>query len=395
MIMRQLPKIRLTEQENLHMLRLARTPSIGPITFFKLMERYKTAERVLAAIPELSRRGGRKTPITPPPMSVVEDEYNAIVKAGGTLITCMDEQYPLELSAIEDAPPVITVFGHPHLLTRNGLGIVGARNASLNGKRFAEKIATECAQADLIVVSGLARGIDTHAHTGAIAAGTRGGTIAVVAGGPDVIYPRENEALYKQIVEVGAVVSENPMGAQPRSQDFPRRNRIISSLSTGVLVVEASLRSGSLITARLAGEQGRDVFAVPGFPGDPRAQGPNSLLKDGAFLVQDVNDILQNLRPFHNADPDDPQFRDKAIEQDNRFVTGQDIADEFEDDIAEDYRQTVLDNLSYSPILVDDLIEACNVSSREIQIILLELELAGRLQRHRGNKVNLIDAPNE
>lgn len=379
-----------SQTERLNLLRLARTTSIGPITFHHMIDRFQSAGKALEALPELSRRGGRKKPLIPPPVHEIEKELEMITKLGGELITCLDEAYPFSLSATEDAPPVITVLGHAHLLKKPCLAIVGARNASLNGKRFAEKIAVDCGKSDLVIVSGMARGIDTHAHSGSLETGT----VAVLAGGADVIYPRENDALYRQIAEAGAVVSENPVGAQPRSQDFPRRNRIISGLSLGVVVVEASLRSGSLITARLAAEQGRDVFAVPGFPGDPRAQGPNTLIRDGAWLVQDAQDIVRNLRPFTEQ-----SFYDSAPEQDNSLLAlsaanagGEEIETQ---NPSEDLRSVVIENLSYAPTAVDDLIEACSASYKDIQIIILELELAGRLQRHPGNKVNLIDNAGE
>ena len=292
-------------------------------------------------------------------------------------MTETDPDYPISLSALEDAPPVITIFGHAHLLNKPCLGMVGARNASLNGRKMAEKLARECGQkGDAVIVSGLARGIDAAAHQGALDFGT----VAVVGGGADVIYPRENEKLYHAIKEQGAIVAENPLGWQPRARDFPRRNRIISGLSLGVVVVEATLRSGSLITARLAGEQGRDVLAVPGFPGDPRAQGPNSLIKDGAILVQNAEDILESLQPAGLY----------KLEE-KRHLDFQPNAGQPAGGISDDMRQSLIENISFTPVAVDELVRTCQLNIGQVHEILLELELAGRLDRHPGNRVSLTE----
>lgn len=366
----------LSDQQRKNWLRLARTENIGPITFHRLLDRFGTAEKALEALPELSQKGGRKKPLTPPPEAQIDKEIQMVQKSGGILLTAADPDYPVSLAALEDAPPVLTVLGHVHLLNRPCLGMVGARNASLNGRKMAEKLARDCGQeSDIVVVSGLARGIDAAAHQGAL----ENGTVAVVGGGADVIYPRENEKLYHQICEQGAVVAENPLGWQPRAQDFPRRNRVISGLSLGVAVVEATLRSGSLITARLAGEQGRDVYAVPGFPGDPRAQGPNSLIKDGAILVQSAEDILECFQP------------DQIYRLEERPAEMYDFARNTENlqDLSDEVREIVGDSLSYTPIAVDELVRVCQLNIAQVQEILLELELAGRLVRHPGNRVSL------
>ena len=368
----------LSEQDRHDWLRLARTDNVGPVTFHRLVERYGTAGKALEMLPELSRKGGRKKPLTAPPAARINQELEAVDKAGGRILTAFDPDYPVSLAVLEDCPPVLTVLGNSHLLNKKCLGMVGARNASINGRKMAEKLARECGErGDVVVVSGLARGIDAAAHAGALATGT----VAVVGGGADVIYPKENEKLYHAIVEQGAVVAENPLGWQPRAQDFPRRNRIISGVSLGVAVIEATMRSGSLITARLAGEQGRDVMAVPGFPGDPRAQGPNSLIKDGALLIQSAEDILENFGPGHLY-----QLDEKA----NNFFQPE-ISGNGPGDLNDDFRILVLENLSYTPLSVDELVRACNLSIGIVQEALLELELAGRLTRHPGNRVSLTE----
>ena len=383
----------MSAQDRVDWVRLARTETIGPVTFHRLISRYGSAGRALEALPDLSAKGGRQKPLSPISEKQAHAEIQMVEDLGGHLITLADPEYPIALSMLEDAPPVLTVLGNLHLLSRPCIGMVGARNASLNGKKMAETLARDCGQnggADggVVVVSGLARGIDAAVHKGAL----EGGTIAVLGGGADVIYPRENEKLYHEIRARGVILAENPVGWQPRAQDFPRRNRIISGLSAGVVVVEANMRSGSLITARLAGEQGRDVFAVPGFPGDPRAQGPNSLLKDGAILVQNAQDILEAIRPSQTSysleerqkggfsSPADPDYQ----------------IDHYDDIHLDDgAREEILGNLSYTPIGVDELLRACQsdnvrVNIALIQEALLELELAGRLSRHPGNRVSLV-----
>lgn len=369
------PSTGLPREEKIAWLRLSRTENVGPVTFYRLLETYGSASRALEALPKLAARGGRKKPLVAPPLADAQREYEAIDKMGGQVICAADPDYPLALSAIEDAPPVLTVLGNLDLLNKQAVSIVGARNASANGRRFAESLARDLGKAGQVIVSGLARGIDTAAHVGSLETGT----VAVVAGGIDVIYPEENRALYEQIRERGAIVAENPMGAAPRPQDFPRRNRIVSGLSAGVVVVEASLRSGSLITARLAGEQGRDVYAVPGFPMDPRAQGPNALIRDGAILIQSANDILTNLaqfrgggmrEPFHPAYVPEPPAQDAP-------------------DLPANAHDLIMENLSFSPLEVDELVRACQLSVPVIQSALLELELADRVRRHPGNRVSL------
>ena len=261
----------LTDEERVDWLRLIRSENVGPVTFWHLLRYYGSAGAALDALPELSRKGGRKKPVRIQSIAAAETEMGANRKAGARLVAAQEPAYPFRLAETEDAPPVLSVRGDPGLCNAPVVGIVGARNASSNGKRFARTVAQDLGKAGVVVASGLARGIDAAAHAGALETGT----VAVVAGGIDVCYPPEHEGLMAEIAARGAILAEQPIGTKPQGRHFPRRNRVISGVSSGVLVVEAAVRSGSLITARLAGEQGRDVFAVPGSPLDPRCKGTN------------------------------------------------------------------------------------------------------------------------
>lgn len=364
-----------TNQEKIDWLRLSRTDNVGPITFYRLLETYGSAAGALDALPSLSKRGGKMRPLTAPPIDDVLREYEELHKRGGDIICAGEPDYPIPLAATEDAPPVLTYIGNRKLFRRPALAVVGARNASLNGRKFTETLSRELGAAGQVIVSGLARGIDTAAHEGSLDTGT----IAVVAGGIDIIYPPENASLYKRITEEGLVVAESPLGMEPLARHFPRRNRIVSGLSSGVIVVEATLNSGSLITARLAAEQGRDVYAVPGHPLDPRAEGPNRLIRDGAILVGKAIDIIQNITTFHgHAMEEKPQFP---------WIAGAPV----EADIPpEEARDILLSTLSLTPLAVDELVRTCQLTIPVVQTILLELELAGRLQRLPGNRVVLV-----
>lgn len=370
----------LSETERLNWLRLIRTDNIGPITFYQLIERFGSAGEALKALPELSRRGGRKKPLSPPSESHIIKEYKALQKRGGQIITVKDKAYPIALSAIDDAPPVISVLGNPALLNQSCIGIVGARNASINGRKLAAKIASDLGARKHVIVSGLARGIDTASHQGSV----NTGTIAVVAGGIDVVYPEENQKLYKEIAEKGAVIAESAFGAKPYAAAFPRRNRIVSGLSKAVIVVEATQRSGSLITARMAGEQGRDVMAVPGSPLDPRASGPNHLIREGATLIRSADDVLEILMNFSGNGMREPfmptpSFIPYIIDDNNQD----------EGNLSEIEQEKILSHLSFTPISVDELIRACHLTISKLQSILLELELAGRIKRLPENKIIL------
>lgn len=373
------PLVTLSNQEKLDWLRLIRTDNIGPITFYKLLEMFGSVSEALHALPSLSKKGGRTKPLEAPSMDVIEKEYEVLQKLGGDIICAFEKNYPLALAATDDAPPVLTYIGDINLARAPCLAMVGARNASLNGRKFAYKLSKELGQAGQIIVSGLARGIDTSAHEGALDTGT----IAVVAGGIDVVYPRENQTLYDNIKQRGLIIAESPLGMEPIARHFPKRNRIVSGLSAGVVVIEATVKSGSLITARMAGEQGRDVYAVPGYPLDPRAQGPNKLIQDGALLVQSAKDILNALSDFSGG---------RALQDNRQSIPDlhlvQDIPDEKQ---AIDIRKILLENLSQMPVGVDELARTCHLSIPELQVGLLQFELAGRLQRLPGNRVVLLD----
>ena len=366
----------ISENEKLCWLRLSRTENVGPITFYRLIERFGSASEALEALPELSKRGGRSKPLSPPPMNAIEKEYKALQKLGGDIVTAACPSYPLALGATDDAPPVLSYFGDITLANKNCIAIVGARNASLNGKKFATKLAGELGEREQIVVSGLARGIDTAAHKGSLSSGT----IAVIAGGIDVIYPEENTALFEEIKERGLVLAESPLGVAPQARHFPKRNRIVSGLSKACVVIEATIKSGSLITARMAGEQGRDVMAVPGHPLDPRAQGPNHLIREGATLIRNADDILEIIRSFSGNTLREP------LRPENSFQH----APANDQDVPENAQDSVLENLSFTPVTVDELLRSCHLTISALHVVLLELELAGRVKREAGGRVSLI-----
>lgn len=371
-------KQKVSDAEKLAWLRLARTDTVGPVTFRKLIESFGTASAALEALPELSRRGGRKKPLTPPPAHIVEREFRALQKMGGQIVTAACPDYPPLLATCEDAPPVLSVLGDPALMRKPCTALVGARNASINGRKLAEKLARDLGAAGQVIVSGLARGIDTAAHKGAL----KSGTIAVVAGGIDVIYPEENAGLYEQIREKGCIVAESPLGQKPFAQNFPRRNRIVSGLSAATVIVEATMRSGSLITARLAGEQGREVLAVPGSPFDPRAAGPNALIRDGAILIRGADDVLEALRSLSGHMLREPPAAPAFFTQEPVFT---------DEEAPANLHDTLVSLLSFTPITVDELLRACHVTIPVLQTVLLELELAGRIKRLPGNRVSLLE----
>lgn len=367
----------LSQSESLDWLRLIRTENVGPITFYKLLERFGTAAAALDALPALAQRGGAGKSFKPCPKADAEREMEALDKLGGVWVTRADETYPPLLAQVEDAPPVLSVLGHAHLLQKRAVAIVGARNASLNGRNFAKRLAAELGQAGLLVVSGMARGLDAAAHEGALASGT----VAVLGGGADVVYPRENTSIYEAIKAQGAIVSEVELGTQPQARHFPRRNRIIAGFGRATVVVEASLKSGSLITARMALEQNREVLAVPGAPTDPRAEGCNRLIQQGAQLVQNARDVLDALAgPFGGglAMPKQLDFQRKP----------QPAPDERE---LQNARAEIAQMLSPSPVTVDELVRNCQFSPSTVSLVLLEMELAGRLERHPGNRVARLD----
>lgn len=359
-------------------LRLIRTPNVGPVTFFNLLQRFGNVKSAIDALPELSARGGRKTPLIAAKREDAEKEIAAVQKFGARMVVYGAPEYPKLLQAINDPPPVITVMGHPHLWQQKQvIAMVGARNASANGCQFAQRLARELGEHGYSVASGLARGIDTYVHKGSLAKGT----IGVIASGIDIIYPPENEPLYKQIIESGAIISEQPFGQAPFAGSFPGRNRIIAGMSIGTVVVEASPKSGSLITARFAMENNREIFAVPGSPLDPRSKGCNQLIRDGACMVEGVSDIVQGVAYLRGRTLEESPTT-SYIEQREPAATDSELAKA---------RAKILEKLGTSAVLVDELIEQCETSAGSMLTVLLELELAGRLKRSPGNKVYLLE----
>ena len=362
-------------------LRLARTEGVGPIAWRRLLARYGTPGAALAALPRLARAGGRETQLAIPSPDEANRELDRLARIGARLLVLDQPDYPPLLAMLEDAPPVIAVQGDIALLATRSVAVVGGRNASANGQRMAETLGADLAR-HLTVVSGLARGIDAAAHHGALATGR---TVAVVAGGLDMPYPPEHAALQARIVETGAVVAEAPLGTAPQARHFPRRNRIVAGLALGVVVVEAAQRSGSLITARIAQEAGREVFAVPGYPTDPRSRGANDLLRQGAVLTETAEDVLDNL-PAHPIYPDLPASG--APTPPGLAEPAADTPDDALD--LPSVLSQVIDLLGPSPTAVDDVVRRCQFSPAAVMVALLELELAGRLEMLPGSRVALL-----
>jgi DNA processing protein len=367
-----LDSIRLTFEERLDWLRLIRSDHVGPRTFRALIHHCGNARAALAALPDLARRGGARRPSRVHSRADAERELAAAEAFGVTLVALGEPEYPERLQMIDDAPPLLAVRGNPAALRLPTVAIVGARNASAAGMRFAERLGRELGDVGFAVVSGLARGVDAAAHRGSLTTGT----IAVLAGGHDRIYPPEHGELAMAIVAEGALVAEMPFGWEPRARDFPRRNRIISGLSAGVVVVEAAKRSGSLITTRYALEQGREVFAVPGSPLDPRAEGSNALIKEGATVVTEAADVIATLRPILGEPPAGPLAEPAAAPPSA--------------EPASDERARIAALLGPTPVPLDDLIRLSGSAPPVVRVVLLELELAGRLERHGGALVSLV-----
>ena len=355
--------------EQIARLRLIRSDQIGPVTYAQLLARFGSAEAALDAIPDLAARGGGR----PPRLATreqAEREIERVERLGARHLFRGDPEYPKLLAEIEAAPPALIVQGDVALAERQAVAMVGARNASAAACRFARQLAFDLGSAGAVIVSGLARGIDTAAHDGSLETGT----IAVIAGGIDIFYPPENEARQRAIAERGLLVAEQPPGTEPRARHFPYRNRIIAGFAVGTVVVEAAPKSGSLITARHSAEFGRDVMAVPGSPLDPRAQGCNLLIREGAILVQNAEDVLEAIRPLRlgplRESRDDYGAAPSGI------------------DAEEADRRVVADLLGPTPVAVDEIIRQSSLPAAIVQMLLLELELAGRLERHAGGKVS-------
>jgi DNA processing protein len=414
---------RLAQSERLARMRLARSTNIGPITFRKMLERFGSARSAIEGLPDIIGKVGGRRKIVLANRDDTVAEIEAAQKCGAKPVILGDPEYPGLLAQIEDAPAYFYAIGRLELLSQPAIGIVGARNASANGCGFARKLSHELVAAGYVVASGMARGIDGAAHSAALQTSKtgKGGTVAVLGGGVDVVYPREHQELYEELCADGCIISEMPPGLKPQARHFPRRNRIISGLSYGAVVIEAGRNSGSLITARFAAEQGREVFAVPGSPTDPRSAGPNSLIRDGAILCDSADVILDSLRlaekntqlfeGFHQFNTEARQTdteralltytdiiasldRDALKSADTKTTQDIDI-NTTSSDIAPTHPATsngekLFDLLSTSPLLIDELIRTSDLPADQVSTILIELELAGRVERHPGNRVSRI-----
>lgn len=368
--------IALTDRQRLAWLRLIRSDNIGPATFRELINHFGSADAALDALPDLSRRGGAARTLKITSVAEAEREIEFAHKHGAVFIGIGEPDYPPALRQIDAAPPLIAAKGDLSVATLPAVGVVGARNASISGAKFAAMMARDIGRAGYGVVSGLARGIDTAAHRATV----ESGTIAALAGGLDQPYPPENLGLLDEITHGrGLAISEMPFGWEPRARDFPRRNRLIAGMALGVVVIEAAARSGSLITARLAGEFGRLVFAVPGSPLDPRCEGTNRLLKDGATVTTGPQDVLEALAPISQLD----LFSPPDVEEPNS--DGRDMAPPPSDDD----RSRIVEALGPTPVEVDDVIRHTRLSPSAVYLVLLELDIAGRLERHPGGFVSL------
>ena len=369
--------IALTDRQRIAWLRLIRSDNVGPATFRDLINHFGSAETALSVLPELSSRGGASRAIRIASVGDAERELETARRLGARFIGIGEPDYPPALRQVDGAPPLLAVKGHPPVAIQPSVGIVGSRNASISGAKFAAMIARDLGRAGYAVTSGLARGIDTAAHRAAL----DGGTIAVLAGGLDQPYPPENISLLDEITDGhGLAVSEMPFGWEPRARDFPRRNRLIAGISLGVVVVEAAQRSGSLITARMAGDFGRLVFAVPGSPLDPRCHGTNSLLKDGAIVTTCSDDVLEALAPLSRIEaPSGAVIEEPGGDDGGRAFLPPDDSE----------RAMIVSALGPTPVDVDDIIRHTGSEASAVYLVLLELDLAGRLHRHAGGLVSL------
>ena len=361
------------DEDRIARLRLIRSANVGPVTYHQLLLRFRDARAALDALPDLARRGGGRE-IRIAGRAEVEREVARVAALGARYLFRGLGRYPARLAEIESAPPALIVRGRIALIERPAVAMVGARNASAGAIRFARQLAHELAEAGALVVSGLARGIDAAAHAGAL----DGGTAAVIAGGIDIVYPPENADLQAAIAERGLLIAEQPPGLEPRARHFPYRNRIIAGTSAGTVVVEAAPKSGSLITARYAADFGREVMAVPGSPLDPRAQGCNLLIREGATLVQSATDIMEALRPIADG-----------VAVPGRGYAGPPVSA----DASDAERGAVAGLLGPVAVPVDEIIRLTGLPPAIVQTVLLELELAGRLERHAGNRISLSDRP--
>ena len=359
----------MTDAERLARLRLIRTPRVGPVSWHQLMARFGSGEAALAALPDLALRGGgARTHVAPP--EIAEREMERVAALGARHVFSDEPDYSPLMREVEGAPPVMIVRGDAAMLHRTCVAIVGARNASAVACRFARQMAAELAARDVTVVSGLARGVDTAAHVGALG----GATAGVIASGIDIAFPPENAALQDKLATDHLLIAEQPPGTEPLARHFPSRNRIIAGMSHGTLVIEAAPKSGSLITARRAGDYGREVMAVPGSPLDPRAQGCNLLIREGATLIQTVDDVMEALGPIDTRMVREPGR--PFVATFTRF------------DVGDGERRRIVELLGPTPVAVDELVRQSGYDAATVQLLLLELELAGRVERHAGARIS-------
>jgi DNA processing protein len=369
--------IALTDRQRLAWLRLIRSDNVGPATFRDLINHFGSAEMALEALPELSRRGGSTRPVRVASREEALSELDVAQRFGARFVGIGEPDYPSALRQVEGAPPLIAIKGKAPVLRQPSIGMVGARNCSVSGAKFAAMLAREIGRAGYSVVSGFARGIDSAAHRASLDTGT----IAVLAGGLDKPYPPENEPLLAEFeASNGLLLSEMPFGWEPRAKDFPRRNRLIAGIGLGLVVIEAAARSGSLITARYAANFGRLVFAVPGSPLDPRSEGANGLIKDGASLVTNANDIIEAMAPVSRIDLFSPQQVSEPIYEDDKPMALPP---------SERERDLIVDALGPTPAEIDDIIRHTGLPAQSVYLVLLELDLAGRLHRHAGGMVSI------
>lgn len=371
----------LSYKDKIDILRLIRSDQVGPLTYHRLLVRFGSAAAALEALPAIAMRGGSQKSARVFPLDQAEREMETCEAAGISIIAQGEADYPPRLKHIEDAPPLLFAIGRTELLRKKAVAVIGSRNASTNGLRFAEKISADLGHNGLLIASGMARGIDAAAHRG----GLETGTVAVMGGGVDILYPRENAVIYKEIAANGVIVSEMPLGTRPRATHFPRRNRIISGISRGIVVVEAAPRSGSLITARLALEQNREVFAVPGSAMDPRARGTNDLIRQGAILTEKAADVLDVINPDQLFQLPPPPVQTESVAE-NKAIESQQTSEAQTGDV----QNWLADRLGPTPVEIDDLAREFNSPAAVLSEALMELELAGRIERHPGNRISAL-----
>lgn len=402
-------RARLTDAQRFDWLRLVRSENVGPRTFLTLLNKFGNASAALKALPDLARRGGAARPIRIATAEEIDRELTAARQAGARFVALGEPDYPPALREIDSAPPILALRGREEALQQPAVAIVGSRNASAVGLTFTDRLARGVGRAGYVIVSGLARGIDQRAHIASLETGT----IAVLAGGHARPYPPEAVPLIARIAEFGAIISEMPIAWEPRGRDFPRRNRIVSGMALGTIVVEAARNSGSLITAKFAAEQNREVFAVPGSPLDPRAEGTNDLLRDGANLCARPEDVLSVLEPLRARDPFSvrreerpdaagPSWREPLPAADFDAApsfagsvgsNGTEPSGPVASEAPQSLRARILNLLGPAPIALDELVRAAEAPISEVRIVLLELDLAGRLEHAGGARVSLSPPP--